>query len=347
MWLETPVFAQDLETFCNASFIPWEKLRDKTIFVTGATGLIGYTLVSGLIYASRQRSLELKVIALVRSLPKAQAKYQEQLDSGSELSFVVGTVEQLPEIPEKIDYIIHGASQTASRAFVEQPVETIRTAVNGTQNMLELAREKQVEGIVYLSSMEVYGHPQKGKKKKETDIGAFSPMNTRNCYPLSKIICESMCNAYAIEHGTPIKIVRLTQTFGPGVKKEDQRIFGEFAKCVLQNQNIVLKTKGETERSYLYTIDAATAITQILLCGESGEAYSAANRDTYCSIAQMADLVAEIGCVSVQYELQNVEKLGYSSTLHMDLDTSQLEALGWKPTVNLREMYCRMLQAMQ
>ena len=346
MWLETPVFAQDLENFCGAAFIPWEKLRRKTIFVTGATGLIGYTLVSGLLYASRKRGLDIKVLALVRSLPKAQEKYAAQLADGNDLQFVVGSVEQLPPIAGPIDYIVHGASQTASRAFVEQPVETINTAVNGTQNILEIARQKQVQGMVYLSSMEVYGHPEKGHLVTENEVGAFSTTNTRNCYPLGKIMCEAMCNAFATEHELPVVIARLTQTFGPGVAKDDQRVFGEFARCIIEHKNIVLKSKGETERCYLYTMDAATAIVQLLLCGKSAKAYSIANETTYCSISQMAELVARMGNVSVQYDLQDVEKLGYASTLYMKLDTSELRALGWQATVSLEEMYKRMLKAM-
>lgn len=346
MWLETSVFAQDLEAFCAAEFIPWESLKGKTVFVTGATGLIGYTLVSGLIYANRKRGLGLQIVALVRSLQRAEEKYAAQLESGMELTFVEGAVENLPELPGKIDYIIHGASQTASRAFVEQPVETICTAVNGTQNILELARKKQVSGMVYLSSMEVYGHPEKGHLVHENEIGAFSPMNIRNCYPIGKIACESLGNAYAAEYQLPVITVRLTQTFGPGIAKDDCRVFGEFARCIIEKRDIVLKSKGETERCYLYTMDAATAIVQLMLCGNAGEVYTAANRGTYCSISQMAELVAEMGNIAVRYELQDIEKLGYASTLYMDLDTSKLEALGWKPTVDLKDMYNRMLQAM-
>lgn len=346
MWLETSVFAQDLENFSRAAFIPWEKLHKKTVFVTGATGLIGYTLVSGLTYASREHGLDLKIIALVRNLQKAQEKYSAQLQSGNELSFVVGTVEQLPDISEKIDYVVHGASQTASRAFVEQPVETLCTAINGTQNVLELARQRHVQGMVYLSSMEVYGQPLKGHAVKEEEIGTFSPANVRNCYPLGKLACESLCSAYAHEYELPVKIIRLTQTFGPGIKQDETRIFGEFARCIMEKKNVVLKTKGETERCYLYTIDAATAILQVMLCGQKGEAYTAANKSTYCSIFQMAQMVAEIGKVSVAYELQDVEKMGYAPTLYMKLDTSKLENLGWEPTVNLKNMYRRMIETM-
>ena len=123
----------------------------------------------------------------------------------------------------EIHYVIHGASQTASRSFVDRAVETLKTALEGTIKLLELAKEKKVGGFVYLSSMEVYGQPPKGHKVTENEAGAFSPLNLRNSYPIGKIASESLCIAYAEEYGVPCKIARLTQTFGKGVSYNDKR----------------------------------------------------------------------------------------------------------------------------
>ena len=299
--------------------------------VTGATGLIGYTLVSGLLHANRQKQLGLTVLALVRDEARARERFAQQLSGGQDLQFIVGSVEDLPPISGPVDYIVHGASQTASKAFVQQPVETIHTALQGTKNLLELARAKQAAGMVYLSSMEVYGHPERGHKVTETEIGALSPLNVRNSYPISKQQCESLCCAYASEYGVPVMIARLTQTFGPGVHYNDARVFAEFGRCVLEKRDIVLHTKGETERSYLYTADAATAILTILLKGQPGQAYNAADESTYCSIAEMAQRVAQMGGIQVRFDVQDAKKFGYPKALYMDLDTSQLQSLGWEP----------------
>ena len=323
-------FHQDMEDILHAEFIPWARLKDKTVLITGATGLIGYTLVNSLVNASKVQKLNIKVLALVRDLERAKARFSE-INGESALSYIVGTVEELPEITEPIEYIVHGASQTASKAFVEQPVETILTALKGTQSILELAKAKQVSGLVYLSSMEVYGHPQKGHKVTEEEIGALSPLDVRNSYPISKVQCESLCCAYAKEYGVPAMTVRLTQTFGPGVNYNDGRVFAEFARCVIEKRDIVLKTKGETERSYLYTADAATAILAVLLKGQPGQAYNAANESTYCSIAGMAEKVARQGGIQVRYEIQDESSNGYPKALYMDLDTKRLQHLGWVP----------------
>lgn len=148
-----------------------ERLREKTILVTGASGLIGRSVVNALIYAESCKNLELNVLALVRDRVKAEQIFQSQLDASKSLSFVVGEVENLPDIKEKVDYIIHGASPTASRYFIEKPVETIKTAVLGTINLLELAKRNKVEGFLYLSSMEIYGSPKTEEKLSEKVSG--------------------------------------------------------------------------------------------------------------------------------------------------------------------------------
>lgn len=347
MWKEEPVFLEDMQNLCKLDYIPWEQLRGKNILVTGATGLIGQTLVSGLLYAGEHRHLDLTVTALVRSRQKAVDMFKAQLEEGLPLKLLEGSVENLPEVKAPVDYIVHGASPTASKWFVEHPVETIQTAVVGTMNMLELARKKRVKGFVYLSSMEVYGFPEKGTHVTEENVSGLATTIPRNSYPISKQLCECLCCSYAAEYAIPAKVVRLTQTFGPGVSYADARIFAEFARCVIEHKDIVLKTKGETERSYLYTADAVSAILTIMLKGQAGAVYNAANESTYCSISQMAEQVSKIGAVDVRYQTQDVQALGYAPTLYMNLDVSKLKSLGWMPKTGLEQMYKRMIEDMQ
>ena len=338
-------FIRDMEYICQTSFIPWDELKGKTILITGATGLIGYTLVHALLYANRQRHLNMQVLAVVRDLARAKERFST-VSGDSALSFVIGNVEHFPEINGPIDYIVHGASQTASKAFVDQPVETILTALKGTENLLELARNKAVSGMVYLSSMEVYGYPAKGHKVTEDEIGSLTPLDVRNSYPISKIQCESLCYAYAKEYGVPVMSARLTQTFGPGVNYKDGRVFAEFARCVVEKRDIVLKTKGETERCYLYTADAVTAILTILLKGEAGQAYNVANESTYCSIAEMAEEIARDGDIKVRFDIQDESKNGYLKTLFMDMDTSLLQRMQWHAGIDSVAMYRSVIQCL-
>lgn len=342
------LFQEDIRNVAKVEFIPWDMLSGKTLFVTGATGLIGATLINALNYAGKIRNLNLHIVALVRDKKRAEERFKDILADGI-LSFVVGNVEQLPDIDTPIDYIIHGASQTASREFVSHPVETLETTVLGTVNLLKLAREKHVAGFVYLSSMEVYGYPERGHKVTEMEIGSFSPLNMRNCYPIGKIASENLCCSYANEYGVPAMSIRLTQTFGAGVNYNDTRVFAYFARCVKEKKDIVLKTKGETERCYLYTTDAATAILAVLLQGKPGRIYNAADETTYCSIAEMAERVAADGGVKVVYDIQDAAANGFPDTLYMDLDTSELKKLGWCPfggDISIVDMYRRMIGSM-
>ena len=335
MWTKDSIFYEDISDITKADFIDWEKLKNKTIFVTGGTGLIGATLIKGLDFANKEKNLEIKIIALVRNIKKAEQIFSDV--SKDTLEFAEGSVEALPEIKEDIDYIIHGASPTRSRTFVDNPVETIHTAVIGTDNILKLAKEKNVSGMVYMSSMEMYGYPEKGHKVTEEESGALSPLDVRNSYPISKQLCENLCVSYAKEYGINANIIRLTQTFGSNAKDDDTRIFSYFAKCVENGEDIVLKTAGESERSYLFGIDAATSILTVLLKGEPGMAYNAADESTYASIAEMAKAVAKDGGINVRFDIQDVKDNGFPDTVYMDLDTSKIRELGWKPlrTINI------------
>lgn len=341
------VMIQDFEKISSADYIPWEKLKNKTLFVTGGTGLIGLNIVKAVLHANSWKQLNMKIVVLVRNEEKAAAVFEEEIGNES-LIFIKGDVENLPIINYEIDYIIHGASATSSEFFVNHPAETIHISVDGTRNILELARKKKVNGFVYLSSMEVYGHPEKGHIVTEKEVAGFDTANVRNCYPLSKQICESMCSSYAEEYGVPAMCIRLTQTFGPGVEFNDGRVFAEFMRSVVNKTDIILKTKGETERCYLYTADSVMAILTVLLKGDPKECYNAANPETYCSILQMAELVAgQIANneIKVIVHPEDISNLGYASTLYMMLDTTKLAQLGWKAETGLKDMFDRMIES--
>jgi len=355
MWIENTVFHEDMEHIANVPFLPWRELQGKTILVTGGTGLLGFNLISALSYVALHRGIAMRILALVRDEKKVASRFQKLLTEGAPLSFVYGDLMNIPPIGVPVDYVVHGASPTASHYFAEYPVETIYENLTGAMTLLNLAREKQCQSFVFLSSMEVYGALRRREKVEEGHESFVNTMSPRNSYPEAKRLIEALCCAYASEYAVPAKVIRLTQTFGAGVYRDDNRVFAQFMRSALRGENIVLKTQGNTEHSYLYTADAVTAILAVLLCGSTGEAYNAANEDAYCSIREMGECVANLPCIREQYgdAVQVVVRADeksaalYPPELYMNLDTRKLQTLGWQPRWGLKAMFERMIRALE
>ena len=336
------IFKEDMRWICEAD-LPWEKLENRTILVTGGTGLIGMTMISALIHAGRERGLRLKVCAVVRDTAKA-GRVLGSLVNAPELHLLTGTMEELPPLPENIDYWIHGACPTASAFMNEHPVDVIRTSVEGTIGLLEEAKKRRTQGFVFLSSMEAFGEVNTEELLKEGSLGKVDLKKTRSCYPESKRMCEMLCTAYAAQYGLPSMSIRLAQTFGPGVDYNDRRVFAMMTRNAIDGKDIVLATKGTSRHPYLYTAQAVTAILTVLLKGVPGETYNAANPATYCSIFEMGEMVArEVagGKIAVRVD-EGGDASRYPAPSFLNMDISKIQSLGWEPENDLPWMYGRL-----
>ena len=327
--------------------VDWTRLAGKRVLVTGATGLVGGQCVRTLLERNRLSGDGIHVIALVRNLEKAQ-NFFEGYGSDDGLEFCVSDLLEFKDFSLPRDFIIHAGCPTASAFFMNHPVETAATVVDGTRNMLELAKQAQVESFVYVSSMEVYGNgnatPGTEHKLGEPDVGYVNPLSMRSCYPEGKRMAEFFAAAYAHEYGVHAKSARLAQTFGPGIPKTDGRVFAQFARCAINGEDIVLKTTGQSTRMYNYTLDAVKGLLVVLLRGEDGRSYNIANEATYSSVREMAELVAREcagGKIAVRIEVD--PDAPYPPDHHLPLDTSAIRALGWTPSVDLAEMYNRLI----
>ncbi len=326
-----------------------EKLKDSKVFVTGATGLIGSQIIFALACMNRIHKSNIQIVAMVRSEEKAKKVFGSLLEDG-DLHLYCGDVNASILYDGDIDYIIHGASATSSKYFVTYPVETIMTAIEGTKNILEFAKEKKVKQMVYLSSLEVYGTPEANQQYiSENDYGYIDPMSVRSSYSEGKRMVECMCVSYAKEYDVPVKVARLSQTFGAGVEYDDGRVFAEFARCAVEKKDIVLHTQGNTIRSYCYTKDAVSAILYVLLKGNVAEAYNVTNMDTAVSIREMAEMVCGLypeNDIQVKIDIpEDVANFGYNPEMVIRLDNAKLKELGWNATVGLEEMFRRMIES--
>lgn len=343
---------EDLESISNSNQIEWGSFKDKNILITGATGLIGSLIIKSLLYTSAKSNLDIKVYALIRDVNKANEIYSEfqgEIIQGN-LVFITGEITEPIKLDNKIDYIIHAASPTASKFFVSNPVETIDSIVIGTKNIFEFAKNNQVQGAVYISSMEVYGTCE-DKVITEEDLGYIDPLSIRSSYPEGKRLAECMSASYAAEYGLPITIARLAQTFGPGILKTENRVFSQFAKSVINKSDIVLHTEGKSEGNYCYSSDAVVAVLLLLTKGEGGQAYTVVNEETHTTIIDMARMVAkEFANNEIQVIIdlpEDANTYGFAKDVKLRLSSDKLRGLGWKPNYNLKEAYFRLIESMK
>ena len=163
-------------------------------------------------------------------------------------------------------------------------------------------------------------------------------------------MAENLCVAYASEYGVPVKIARLAQTFGEGVRPEDNRVYAQFARAILDGRDIVLKTDGSASRCYCTVGDVVSAISLLLEKGENATPYTVANEDTFCSVREMAErLIAahpESGSRLV-FDISEEAARAYPPSSRLKLDSSRLRALGWEPKVGLMEMFDQMMEGMR
>lgn len=317
-----------------------------TLLLTGATGMIGGALLRHVLEKKRFD----RIILPVRNIVRAKEIYHNLrgLDDQN-VHFVETQIEKLcfGQFPMEVDSIIHCACVTQSKEMITHPVETADSIVIGAKNILELARKKQVSSMIYVSSMEVYGTVEETENPvKEDQLGGIDLRSVRSCYPMGKRMAEHYCQLYHQEYGVPVKVARLAQTFGRGVRPEDDRVYMQFARAVWEGRDIVLKTQGNSMGNYCATDDTVNGIFTILEKGKAGEVYNVVNEANTMRIREMAELVANQvagGNIRVRIEAENPDINGYAPDTLLRLSGEKLRRLGWKPQKGLAEMYQEIL----
>lgn len=335
------------------SNIEWGRFDGKTVLISGATGMIPSYMVMALLYLNKTRdNFDCKVIALIRSKEKAEKLFGEFI---SEPYFQLLQIDICDSVVLEcdIDYIIQAASPASPQFFTKYPVDTIRPNVLGTSNLLQLGADKKVSGFLFLSSGDVYGQIQDGSIIHEDSLGVVDQLNLRNSYAESKRMAEMLCKAYAEQYDVPVTIARISHTYGPTVNLDgDRRVFSEFVQNIIRNENIVMKSLGEAVRPFCYLTDATAALFKILLEGKSGEAYNMCNDECSFSIRDLANILVNLfpeRGLKVICELRSADddyKEGLVSKPCM-VDNSKLRALGWKPQIDIREGFRRMVLALE
>jgi len=346
-----PVVEEDVARIV-AHNLPWRTFAGKTILVSGANGFLPAYMVETLLHLNEvDRSIQCRVIGLVRNREKARRRFAHLLDR-PDFAIVVQDVTAPTAIPVPVDFIIHGASQASPKYYGSDPVGTLAANSLGTHNLLSFARDSHAEGFLFISSGDVYGQVDDAHIPTPEDwYGPLDPNQVRSCYSESKRMGETMCAAWNHQFGVPTKIVRPTHTYGPGMALDDGRVFADFVANIVRRQDIVLHSDGSARRAFCYLADAVLAFFTVLLKGERGQAYNTGNEDCEISIADLAKLLVELfpeRGLSLRFEV-NGGPAGYirSAASRGSLDTTRLRALGWRPATSLAEGFRRTVRSFE
>jgi len=315
-----------------------KKMYNQTIMITGASGLIGSYFLNTFIKLNEEYDANIQIIPLIRKINKLN----KEVINKKYVIPIVQDITQPINYDGNVDYIIHAASPASPPLMREKPVETNLANTVGTANALIFAKEHNTKKFLFISSREVYGQNISDKKYfKEDDLGIINQLIPRNSYAESKKAAENMCLGFNEEYGLDTKIVRLGQTFGPGMNIDGGMVHTEFLKMLLNNKNIVLKSDGSSLRTYTYISDAISAMFKIIL--ESKDiVYNAVNNKNEVSIKELAEIIINL-CPEMNSKLVfdiEEEKEGYDySTFKFCLISSEKirKELGWNPKYSVEE----------
>lgn len=348
-----PIIQEDIEKIISFKAVDWEAFRDKTVLISGANGMLPSYMVETLLFLNVQQHYNIKVVALVRNMEKARKCFCDYTDDSS-LEFIVQDVAKPVHYDGDIHYIIHAASQAAPSYYGVDPVGTFKANTLGTINMLELAKDKHVQGFLYYSTGAVYGNlPGEKILLNEDNPGAVNTLDVRNCYGESKRAGENACVCYHYQYGIPTKIVRIFHTFGPRVNLNDGRVFSDFCKNILNNEDIVLKSDGSAKRSFCYVADAVQAYFLILLSGEPATAYNVGG-DEYHEIT-IRDLSQMLVALFPEKELKVIFDINENDLTYTKMrtpqkqilpDLSKINSLGWYLSTTVRDSFKRTIDSL-
>ena len=330
-----PLYTEDLSYILNLS-LPWHMLKETSILISGATGMLGSMLIDALLLGNQSLDLNCTIIAIGRSVSKFNSRFEHWQEYWNKSLIFHECDINKPFadsiMQQKIDYIIHLASNTHPVAYATDPIGTILANIYGTKNLLDFHIKANSRRFAFASSNEIYGENRGDTEFFNEEYCGYIDCNTlRAGYPESKRCGEALCQAYIKQAGIDVVIPRFTRTYGPTLQLTDSKALTQFLKNALLNRDIVLKSSGSQFYSYTYAADAIAGLLTVLLKGEKGQAYNIADEQSDIQLKDLAEKIANNIEKSVVFDLPDAtEKAGFSKATKARLSADKLKTLGWQ-----------------
>jgi len=270
----------------------WEVLRNKNVFITGATGFFGCWLLESIVWANEQLKLNIKVLALTRNYEKFKNK-APHLATHPSIRFHIGDICDFSFPQDNYNYIIHAATESSTKINEENPVLLLNTIIDGTKHTLDFARKCGASKFLLTSSGAVYGKQPEGITHiKEDYLGAPILTNPKSVYGEGKRISELLCSIYNKQYGIDCKIARCFAFVGPYLPIDSHYAIGNFINDGLNGGPIVVNSDGTSYRSYLYAADLLVWLWTILFKGETCRPYNVGS-EKEITIAELAKIIGD------------------------------------------------------
>lgn len=294
--------------------------------VTGGAGFIGSNLVDALLGQG------CRVIA-IDNLITGKEENLLLAKKNPAFTFINHDVTKTPPELGKVDFIFHLASPASVIDYQKYPEETALVNSMGTINMLKLANINHAKFLL-ASTSEVYGDP-KEHPQKETYWGNVNPNGIRSCYDESKRFAEAMTMVYVRKYRLDARIIRIFNTYGPRMRKNDGRVISNFINQALTNKSITVYGVGKQTRSFCYVSDLVDGIIKTMFSDKTaGEVFNLGNPEEYT----MIDLAEKIKAMTKsQSEISHGALPEDDPTQRRPDITKASGVLGWKPVVSVDE----------
>jgi dTDP-glucose 4,6-dehydratase/UDP-glucuronate decarboxylase len=330
------IIQEDIEEIVSEFRDPLKNLEGKTILIAGANGMIPSYIVDVITEFNKTLDNPAKLILYNKNKTDKTSRLGYLLKNPL-IKFVEQDVGNSFKIKEKVDIILHAASRANPISFKKEPIDTLDSNVNGTRTFLNYAKKNKIEQFLFFSSSEVYGNPpEENIPTREDYFGNVNSLGEMACYSEAKRFSETLCVSFFKQYGIPIKLLRIFQTFGPGLRNDGKTIANIFLTGIKKGE-IILRDPGLSKRSFSYVSDTTRGILSVMFKGKIGEAYNIGNDENYLSIIELAEKIKDT--LKIKSEINY--PLEYTSDKERIQNRmpyiNKLKNLGFSPKINLEE----------